>query len=73
MTDLARATAGMDALVEADDRQGGHVRIAEQVLEGRARVVELQTRRARRQPGPCRYPRQGTGPRRRYHSDGPAG
>lgn len=46
MTDVARATAGMDALVEADDRQGGHARIAERALEGRARVLELQTRNA---------------------------
>lgn len=46
MTDVARATAGMDALVEADDRQGGNARLAEQALEGRARVLELQTRNA---------------------------
>ncbi|SCD72706.1 hypothetical protein [Streptomyces sp. PpalLS-921] len=35
--------------------------------------VSVERRRARRQPGPCRYPGQGAGPRRRHHTGGPAG
>ncbi|MEU7449148.1 hypothetical protein [Streptomyces diastaticus] len=36
--------------------------------------VSVERRRARRQPGPCRYPGQGAGPHlRRHHTGGPAG
>lgn len=46
MTDVARVTAGMNKLVEADDRQGGHHFLAAAALEGRAKILELQQRNA---------------------------
>ncbi|MGW1728903.1 XRE family transcriptional regulator [Streptomyces sp. NPDC002306] len=46
ISDVARAAAGMNALVEADDRLGGHRSLAAAALEGRARVLELQERNA---------------------------
>ncbi|MFE0477400.1 XRE family transcriptional regulator [Streptomyces sp. NPDC058947] len=46
MTDVARASASMNQLVEADDRQGGHTSLATAALEGRAKVLELQQRNA---------------------------
>ncbi|MGW3690554.1 XRE family transcriptional regulator [Streptomyces sp. NPDC005125] len=46
MTDVARASAGMNQLVEADDRQGGHTSLVTAALEGRAEVLELQQRNA---------------------------
>ncbi|SCF92502.1 hypothetical protein GA0115255_111415 [Streptomyces sp. Ncost-T6T-2b] len=46
MTDVARASAGMNQLVEADDRQGGHASLATAALEARAKVLELQQRNA---------------------------
>ncbi|GAA3010974.1 hypothetical protein Sfulv_31790 [Streptomyces fulvorobeus] len=46
MTDVARASAGMNQLVEADDRQGGHTSLATAALEARAKVLELQQRNA---------------------------
>ncbi|MEU9737162.1 helix-turn-helix transcriptional regulator [Streptomyces sp. NPDC048002] len=42
MTDVARAAAGMNELVEADDRQGGHTPLVTAALEGRAKVLQLQ-------------------------------
>ncbi|GAA2477014.1 hypothetical protein GCM10010406_11540 [Streptomyces thermolineatus] len=46
MTDVARASASMNQLVEADDRQGGHDSLATAALEARAKVLELQQRNA---------------------------
>ncbi|MET9593134.1 helix-turn-helix transcriptional regulator [Streptomyces sp. NPDC006516] len=46
MTDVTRAAAGIDQLVEADDRQGGHATLAAEALDGRAEVLELQQRNA---------------------------
>ncbi|MFD3909986.1 XRE family transcriptional regulator [Streptomyces sp. NPDC058603] len=46
MADVARASAGMNRLVEADDRQGGHRSLASAALEGRAKILELQQRNA---------------------------
>ncbi|MET8538302.1 helix-turn-helix transcriptional regulator [Streptomyces sp. NPDC005065] len=46
MTDVARASAGMNQLVEADDRQGGHTSLVTAALDGRAEVLELQQRNA---------------------------
>lgn len=46
MTDVVRAAAGMNKLVEADDRQGGHKSLAAAALEGRDEVLELQQRNA---------------------------
>jgi tetratricopeptide (TPR) repeat protein/transcriptional regulator with XRE-family HTH domain len=46
MTDVARVSAGMNLLVEADDRHGGHTSLATAALEGRAKVLELQQRNA---------------------------
>ncbi|MFE7751386.1 XRE family transcriptional regulator [Streptomyces sp. NPDC057428] len=46
MTDVARAAAGMNQLVEADDRQGGHTTLAAAALDGRAEVLALQQRNA---------------------------
>jgi tetratricopeptide (TPR) repeat protein len=46
MTDVARASAGMNQLVEADDRQGGHTSLVAAALDGRAKVLELQQRNA---------------------------
>ncbi|MFF0001134.1 XRE family transcriptional regulator [Streptomyces avermitilis] len=46
MSDVTRAAAGMNALVEADDRHGGHRSLAAAALEGRAEVLELQQRNA---------------------------
>lgn len=44
MTDVARVAAGMNELVEADDRQGGHTSLETAAIEGRAKVLELQQR-----------------------------
>lgn len=46
MTDVARASADMNQLVEADDRQGGHASLATAALAARAKVLELQQRNA---------------------------
>ncbi|MGW0705781.1 XRE family transcriptional regulator [Streptomyces sp. NPDC002643] len=46
MSDVARAAAGMNALVEADDRQGGHTALASAALKCRAEVLDLQRRNA---------------------------
>lgn len=46
MSDVARASAGMNALVEADDRRGGHASLATAALKGRSEVLELQERNA---------------------------
>ncbi|WP_247706730.1 XRE family transcriptional regulator [Streptomyces liliiviolaceus] len=46
MADVTRAAAGMNDLVKADDRQGGHISLASAALEGRAKVLELQQRNA---------------------------
>ncbi|MGX2994895.1 XRE family transcriptional regulator [Streptomyces sp. JNUCC 64] len=46
MTDVARASAGMNKLVEADDRQGGNRSLATAALAGRAKILELQQQNA---------------------------
>jgi hypothetical protein len=46
ISDVARAAAGMNALVEADDRQGGHRELVKAALKGRDGVLELQQRNA---------------------------
>ncbi|MEU8950032.1 helix-turn-helix transcriptional regulator [Streptomyces sp. NPDC048489] len=46
MSDVSRAAADMNALVEADDRLGGHQSLAVAALQGRAHVLELQERNA---------------------------
>ncbi|MFE1253482.1 XRE family transcriptional regulator [Streptomyces fungicidicus] len=46
MADVARASASMNQLVKADDRQGGHASLATAALEARAKVLELQQRNA---------------------------
>jgi tetratricopeptide (TPR) repeat protein len=46
MTDVTRAAAAMNQLVEADDRHGGHTSLATAALQGRARVLDLQQRNA---------------------------
>ncbi|MFI1678780.1 helix-turn-helix transcriptional regulator [Streptomyces sp. NPDC020607] len=46
MPDVARVAAGMGALVDADDRQGGHVELETAAARGRNRVLELQQRNA---------------------------
>ncbi|MFJ3365803.1 XRE family transcriptional regulator [Streptomyces anthocyanicus] len=46
MTDVARASADMNQLVAADDRQGGHASLATAALEARAMVLDLQQRNA---------------------------
>ncbi|UIX31739.1 helix-turn-helix domain-containing protein [Streptomyces sp. GQFP] len=46
MADVARAAAGMNALVEADDRQGGHGELEKAAVKGRNSVLELQQRNA---------------------------
>ncbi|OIJ96721.1 transcriptional regulator [Streptomyces sp. MUSC 14] len=46
MSDVARAAAGVDALVEADDRQGGHTALEKDAVQGRDKVLELQQRNA---------------------------
>ncbi|CAL9481779.1 hypothetical protein SUDANB108_03067 [Streptomyces sp. enrichment culture] len=46
MSDVARAAAGMNALMEADDRQGGHAELEKAALKGRDGVLELQQRNA---------------------------
>ncbi|MEW2303819.1 helix-turn-helix transcriptional regulator [Streptomyces sp. NPDC006655] len=46
MSDVARAAAGMNALVEADDRQGGHSELEQAAAAGRDDVLELQQRNA---------------------------
>lgn len=46
MTDVDRASAGMNRLVEADDRQGGNRSLAAAAIDGRAKILELQQRNA---------------------------
>ncbi|MEU9918903.1 helix-turn-helix transcriptional regulator [Streptomyces sp. NPDC051001] len=46
MSDVARAAAGMNALVEADDRHGGHAALEKAAMKGRNGVLELQQRNA---------------------------
>ncbi|GGV63283.1 hypothetical protein GCM10010277_69310 [Streptomyces longisporoflavus] len=46
MSDVNRAAAGMTALVEADDRQGGHTSLETIALDHRTQVLELQQRNA---------------------------
>ncbi|MGW0916991.1 XRE family transcriptional regulator [Streptomyces sp. NPDC002784] len=46
MTDVARASAAMNELVEADDRQGGHTSLATAALNARAQVLQLQQQNA---------------------------
>lgn len=46
MSDVARVTVGINELVEADDRQGGHSNLATAALAGRAEVLQLQQRNA---------------------------
>ncbi|MGW3134975.1 XRE family transcriptional regulator [Streptomyces sp. NPDC001139] len=46
MSDVHRAAAGMNALVEADDRHGGRHSLAAAALRGRTEVLELQQRNA---------------------------
>ncbi|MEW1569786.1 helix-turn-helix transcriptional regulator [Streptomyces sp. NPDC093509] len=46
MSDVSRVAAGMNALVEADDRLGGHRSLADAALQGRAQVLALQERNA---------------------------
>ncbi|MFJ8384479.1 XRE family transcriptional regulator [Streptomyces sp. NPDC094438] len=46
VSDVTRAAAGMNALVESDDRQGGHTQLEKAALKGRNGVMELQQRNA---------------------------
>jgi hypothetical protein len=46
MSDVARVAAGMNALVEADDRQGGHTELEKAAMQGRNGVLDLQQRNA---------------------------
>ncbi|AZP14732.1 XRE family transcriptional regulator [Streptomyces aquilus] len=46
MSDVARAAKGMNALVTADQHQGGHTNLEMAALRGRNRVLELQQRNA---------------------------
>lgn len=46
MSDVHRATSGMNALIEADDRHGGHKKLAAAAIEGRTEVLDLQQRNA---------------------------
>ncbi|MEU5434723.1 helix-turn-helix transcriptional regulator [Streptomyces sp. NPDC020719] len=46
MSDVARASAGMNALVAADDRLGGHAKLEKEAIRGRSSVLELQQRNA---------------------------
>ncbi|MFE2509160.1 XRE family transcriptional regulator [Streptomyces naganishii] len=46
MSDVQRATAGMDALIAADDRHGGHRKLATAALEARSEILDLQGRSA---------------------------
>ncbi|WP_327713238.1 XRE family transcriptional regulator (plasmid) [Streptomyces sp. NBC_00464] len=46
MSDVARASAAMDALVDADNRTGGHSSLAARALTERAKLLELQQRNA---------------------------
>ncbi|MFI2431915.1 helix-turn-helix domain-containing protein [Streptomyces sp. NPDC018693] len=46
MSDVERAAAGMHALVEADDRQGGHAALEKAALAGRDEVLGLQQKNA---------------------------
>ncbi|MFD0316583.1 helix-turn-helix domain-containing protein [Streptomyces flavalbus] len=46
MSDVARVAAGMNALVEADDRQGGHTELERAAVQGRDGALELQQRNA---------------------------
>lgn len=44
MTDVVRASAAMNQLVEADDRQGGQTSVVTAALKGRDKVLDLQQR-----------------------------
>ncbi|MFE2604950.1 hypothetical protein [Streptomyces mirabilis] len=44
MSDVAGAAAGMNAPVEADDRQGEHVKLEKAAIKGHDSVLELQQR-----------------------------
>ncbi len=46
MADVARAAAGLHALVTTDQRQGGHTDLEKAALKGRDSVLELQRRNA---------------------------
>ncbi|MFJ8210654.1 XRE family transcriptional regulator [Streptomyces sp. NPDC096033] len=46
ISDADRAAAALRALVEADDRQGGHAALEKDALTGRDRVLSLQSRNA---------------------------
>ncbi|MFC4503821.1 MULTISPECIES: helix-turn-helix domain-containing protein [Streptomyces] len=46
MSDVARVAAGMNALVEADDRQGGHTELERAAVQGRDSMLDLQQRNA---------------------------
>jgi hypothetical protein len=46
MSDVDRAAAALRALVEADDRQGGHAALEKDALAGRDGVLGLQSRNA---------------------------
>ncbi|GAA3837307.1 helix-turn-helix transcriptional regulator [Streptomyces chiangmaiensis] len=44
MSDVARVAAGVNSLVEADDRHGGHTALEKAAVQGRNKVLELQQR-----------------------------
>ncbi|WP_416983226.1 XRE family transcriptional regulator [Streptomyces sp. T028] len=46
MSDVARAAAGMNALLDADDHRGGHAQLERDALRGRDAVLALQQRNA---------------------------
>lgn len=46
MSDVARAAAGLDSLVDTDQHQGGHARLEREALRGRDAVLELLRRGA---------------------------
>lgn len=46
MSDVDRLSAGMNELIERDDRQGGHTSLAPAALTGREEVLELQRQNA---------------------------
>jgi transcriptional regulator with XRE-family HTH domain len=46
MSDVARASAGLSALVTADQHKGGHADLEKTALKGRDSVLELQQRNA---------------------------
>ncbi|MCP9957649.1 XRE family transcriptional regulator [Streptomyces sudanensis] len=44
MSDVRRAAASVHSLIEADDRSGGQLSLADAAIEGRRRVLDLQQR-----------------------------